>query len=157
MTAYISNFTQKSFKIFKYYDVTYLYNHKTEFFIFLCQKLNSIPPATALVVLSLKLTCLFATLCQSLSSDFIRQKVESITGNVPQGEGQPASAQPPGSLLLQDDRDTVNGSKVPASSCLPLQTHLHQVNGYGKNHLTEGNVKGSVHLNRPKQFTELFP
>ena len=97
------------------------------------------------VLLSPKLTWLFASLSQSPSSDLIRHKVESMAGYVPQGEGQPSSVQTPGSLLPQDDTNTVNGSTVSLSCCLTLQTHLHQVNGCTYKHLKADQVKGAVH------------
>lgn len=90
----------------------------------------------------LKLTWLFGGLSQSLSSQLVRQKVESIARYVPQGEGQPSSEQTPGSVLLQDDGNTVNGPTVSVSSCLTLQTHLHQVNGHTNTYLKADQVKG---------------
>lgn len=95
----------------------------------------------AVVLLPLKLTWLFAALGQSLSSDLVRQEVESIAGYVPQGKGQPSSEQTPGSLLLQYDSNTMKGSTVSVSSCLTLQTHLHQVNGCTNKHLKADQVK----------------
>lgn len=98
-------------------------------------------------LLPLRLTWLFAVLGQSLSGDLVRQEVESITGYVPQGEGQPSSEQTPESVLLQDDGNTVDGSTVSVNSCLILQTHLHQVNGCTNKHLKADQVKESVHQN----------
>ncbi len=98
-------------------------------------------------LLSLKLTWLLAGFSQSAANDLVRQEVKSIAGYIPQGEGQPSSEQTPGSLLLQDNSNTMNGSTVTSCSCLTLQTHLHQVNRCTNKHLIADQVQGSVHPN----------
>lgn len=88
------------------------------------------------------LTWLFACLSQSLSSHLIRQKVQSIARDVPQGKGHHSSEQTPGSILLQDGSNTVDGPLVSVNSCLALQAHLHQVNGCTGKHLRADQVEG---------------
>lgn len=92
----------------------------------------------------LRLTWLFASLCQRLTSDLIRQEVESIAGHVPQSESHASSEQTPGSLLPQDDSHAVDGPAVTVSVSLTLQTHLHQVDWCTNQHLKEDSLKGQT-------------
>ncbi|PWA33002.1 hypothetical protein CCH79_00016855, partial [Gambusia affinis] len=70
------------------------------------------------------------SMAKGLTSELIRQEIESVARYVPQSQSRRSSIETPEPLLLEYDCHTVYGSTVPLGRCLTLQTHLHQ--GYGE-------------------------